>query len=80
MLKRSKKINNSILIEAIHWLRISDKIQINNLSTLFLMIYIEEKTYTIRELSEKTNYSERSIYRNINFFKLLIETISSEKD
>ncbi len=80
MLKGSKKtkivITSKIKEEALLWLKISDMLQKNNLSILFNEIFIDQQNYTVEELSQTTSYSERNIFRQIDFFLKLIEIIS----
>ncbi len=83
MLKRSKKIisaKKSVFDAAEEWLEITDYLQKDNNQILFDKIFIEETEYTIKELSVKTNFSERTIFRKIKLFEDLIEIIGKMQE
>ena len=71
-LKSVKKPQPKVVKKVIEFLKIYDVIEQTRMVNLFELVYIDEKIYTVEEISIKLSYCSRTIQRYILIISKII--------
>lgn len=68
-------LEEKVAKKVIKFLKIYDVVEQCNLLEIYILVYVDKKTYMIEEIALKTHYNSRTIQRYIKKINKIIEEI-----